>query len=656
MRVASKEIVSIWGLPDIDLDFPQSRRPEVKKYLSEKYGEDHVCGIGTLSTLQPRGVLADLSRAMKIPHEDSRAMAKIIEGVNDIDTANVDVSWDEVLQEAGGELGKWAEKYPELFEKMGEMVGLVRQSGTHAAGVLVSSEPLTGGLPTRVKNSQKVSAFTGEEVEELGFVKFDVLGIRHLDTLQVARDLIKKRHGVDLDFYSFGDKEFLDPEIWGMFETGDVNGIFQAEAAGMRRVGMDLKPKSERDLSVLYAVNRPGVVRAGQLHPFLRRWNGKEEVHYDHPMMEGIVGRTMGILIFQEQILSTVKKLANFSPGEADRVRKIMGKMLYSEMKKKKSEFIERTLKNEEFVKTSESGDPRADAEKIWASIEAAGVYSFNESHSVAYATLSAWEVWTKHYYFPEFITALMQTDPNKINRHIREARRRGIRILPPDVNESGRKFTLNSNGEIRYGLDTISHVGGTAVRNILENRPYESLGDFLDKTSGRSVNKRVVTNLIKVGAFDSLGERSDVLQEYYDRRGIKDKVPDYTDPQEVYKSEMELVGTYILVDPMQKYDKAIEKVCVSHPSELKNLEVGEPAKIGGQITNVRPHKTKRGNPMGFLDITWSDEVFSMPVFPEAWGRCQALLQKGAPVVIGVLGLEDGYHMVHVERLDYLFG
>lgn len=641
------------GLPDIDLDYPQSRREEVKQYLAKRYGEDHICGIGTLSTLQPKGVLADLSRAMDIPREDSRAISKVIEDVSDLDIEE-GVSWNEIVQESDGDLAPWARKYPELFEKMGEMVGLVRQSGTHAAGTLVSSETLEGNLPTRVKGGHKVSAFTGDEVEEMGFVKFDILGIRHLDTLQNAKEMVKERHGVELDYYSFGDKEFRDPDIWKMFETAQVNGIFQAETAAMSRIGAQLKPKNEEDLSILYAINRPGVVRAGLLQPFLDRWNGLEEVHYDHPMMEEIVGGTMGILVFQEQILATVKKLAGFSGGEADQVRKILGKRQVEAMQEKKDEFISRALNNEEFVNQSETGDPRGDLENIWKSIEASGAYSFNKSHSVAYAILSAWEVWTKHHYFPEFITALLQTDPDKISKHVAEARRNGMKILPPDINESGSTFTLTDDTTIRYGLGAISHVGTKAVSEIIKNRPYSSLEEFVEKNSARLVNKKVVVNLIRIGAFDSMGERSDILQAYYDLRKIKDEVPDFTLDEVVYEAEMELVGVHILKDPMDKYRKSIERVCASSPYEIDSLKVGRTGKIGGQITKVKEHTTKGGRKMAFIGITWDDEFFDVLVFPEAWDNLKNFIELGAPVATIVMKLEKGCHLVHLERLDYI--
>lgn len=642
------------GLPDIDLDYPQSRREEVKQYLATKYGEDHICGIGTLSTLQPKGVLADLSRAMDIPKEDSRAISKIIEEVSDMDIEEGD-SWSEIVQESGGELASWAKRYPELFEKMGEMVGLVRQSGTHAAGTLVSSEPLPGNLPTRVKGGHKVSAFTGDEVEELGYVKFDILGIRHLDTLQNAKNMIRERHGVEVDYYSFGDKEFRDPAIWKMFEKAQVNGIFQAETDSMSKVGSQLLPKSEEDLSVLFAINRPGVIQAGLLDPFLKRWNGEEEVHFDHPMMEEIVGSTMGILVFQEQILSTVKKIAGFSGGEADQVRKILGKRLHEQMLEKKKEFFDRALKNEEFVAQSKSGNPVDDLDKIWGSIEASGKYSFNKSHSVAYALLGSWEVWTKHYFFPEFITALLQTDPDKIGKHVAEARRNGIEILPPDINESGKTFTLTSDTTIRYGLGAIAHVGAKAIKEILKNRPYSSLEEFVDKNPARIVNKRVVVNLIRIGAFDSMGDRSDVLQNYYDIRKIKETAPDFTLDDVVYEAEMELVGTYILKDPMDRYRKAIENVCVSSPHEIEELQKGETGEVGGQVTKIKEHTTKGGRQMAFTEITWDDEVFEVTVFPDAWSTFKNLMSVGAPVATRVSRLDRGCHMVHLERLDWIF-
>lgn len=448
-----------------------------------------------------------------------------------------------------------------------------------------------------------------------------------------------------------------DPAIWKDVGEGRANGIFQLETTSMSQVASRIKPKNERDVSVLISVNRPGVVRAGLLEPFLRRWEGREPVHFDHPMMEDIVGETMGILIWQEQIMKTVRKLAGFSADEADVVRKIMGKMLYDQMKAKKDEFVNGCLNNPEFVeKTPSNTTPRDCAEKIWSSVEASGVYSFNLSHSVAYALISSWEAWVKHYYFPEYITALMETDSGRVNRYVREARSRGIRILPPDINESERKFTLTKSGSIRYGLDSISHVGAGAVQEIIKHRPYASLEDFLDKVSMRRCNKRVITNLIKIGAFDELGDRSELLQLYYDLRKIDEPVPDFTDDKEVWKVEEELVGTFILKDPMEPYIKAIENTALPDPSELDKIETGKTAVVGGRLSKIKEHTTRGGKKMAFTEVEWNDEIFQVTIFPQAYSAYKTLLEEGSPVAMGVVKLERGCHMVTLERLDYLFG
>ena len=247
-----------------------------------------------------------------------------------------------------------------------------------------------------------------------------------------------------------------------------------------------------------------------------------------------------------------------------------------------------------------------------------------------------------------------MQTDPQKINTHVKEARRRGIKILPPDINESGRKFTLTKDGDIRYGLDTISHVGKTAVDEILKHRPYTSLEDLVERTAGRVLNKRVVVNLIKIGAFDSLGDRSDTLQKYYDLRKIDDPVPDFTKDEVVYETEMELVGTYILKDPMERFQGVIERVCAATPKVIDDLEPGAIGKVGGQLTKIKEHTTRGGKPMAFIEVTYNEEVFPITVFPQAWSNMRGLMTIGAPVACGVEKLDDGCHLVHLERLDYI--
>lgn len=712
------------GYPDIDLDFPQSKRPDMKEYLSVKYGTDHVCAVGTRSKSKPRGILADLTRAMDISYSDKEAMSKIISQVEDIDTTNVEVSWDEVLLEKEGDLTPWVRKYPRLFEKMGEMVGIVRQASVHAAAILVLRTPILGKLPTRERNGVTSTQFDMYEVEELGGVKFDILGIRHLDTLEVARGLIKDRHGIDLDYYSFGDAEFSDPEIWTLIDEGRTDGIFQLEAHQMTKVGKHFKPRNERDIADLISVNRPGVIRADLLWPYLKRRHGEEEPEFDHPVMKGIVGKTHGIIVYQEQVLLTVIQLGHFTLDQAEKVRKNLGKMLYSAMRKMEDDFISGCLGNEEFMAgVPDTGGQVADplqelsfynktgakdpkfisraeqiAKKIWISIRESGIYVFNESHAIGYATISSWETWLKAKYFLEMEASLMMTDPPKVNRYIRESRQFGIPILPPDVNESGPQFTLTAEGKIRYGLEAIKGVGWSAVKDILENRPFETFREFLHFCSPRGAAKKgVVEKLVMIGAFDTLGKREDHLQEYYNHRvlwslGIERRkglineegvdeflaifyaeyysksgtpgwvdeypIPDFSDENVVYAIEKELVGNYISVDPMLKYSKAIGNLCITDPQEIEAASCGSLITIGGQLTSVKPYKTQKGyNPgqdMAFLTVKWNDLDYEITCFPEAWTANRQFLEVGAPVICQAIRLEQGCHLSRVERLDFL--
>lgn len=640
--------------PDIDVDVPQSRRSQLKEYLGARFGHDHVCHIGTRSRSAPKGMLADLCRVMKIGFTDRMAMSAIIEEVEDI-AEDEALGWDEIIAERGGELAPWAKRYPGLFEKMGEMVGLARQAGTHASGILIANRPLLGTLPTRVKNGLVVSQFDMHEVEWLGAVKLDLLGLRHLDTLMVARDLIHETQGIWLDFEQFGDDEFNDSDIWSEMEKGQTVGIFQLETPGGTRVTKEFKPKSMTDVADLISVNRPGVIRAGLLSHYIRRRHGIEAVVYDHPLMQDIVGDTYGVLVYQEQLIQACQTLAGFSLMEADELRKLIGKKQIEKLGPMKEKFVAGCRNNENFMGVLTGRvDPMEVILKIWASFEAAGSYCFNKSHAIGYATIATWEIWTKHYYPKEFIVALMQTDSDNINKYVREARKRGIQILPPDINKSGRKFTLDSNG-IRYGLDTVYGVGPSAVDDILENRPFGSLDDFMAKTTGRGAGKKsVVLNLIKIGAFDSIGDRKALMEDFCASRKdlANTPIPDFDDEKTVYEIEKELVGNYVTVDPMSKYVNALEAVCIQHPDDMKNFNINDLFYVGGMVTRIKHHKTKGGKDMAFLALSWNEQEFEIIAFPDAWSSAKNVLKIGVPVACQVIKLEKGCSLSTLERLD----
>ncbi len=649
--------------PDIDLDFPQSRRHELKPWLETVFGKENISGIGTMSRLQPRGILADLCKAMKIPADHRKEMAAIIEQVKDIDTANVDITWDEVLQEKGGDLAPWAEKYPDLFHRMGEMIGLIRQTSTHAAGVVISHEPLLGKIPLRLKgsgeNAELVTQFENNDkhpdVEDIGFIKFDILGLRHLDTLTEARNLVKERHDIDIDYYNFTDEMYQDTEVWDMIAKGKTLGCFQLETPGMTAVTKRFRPLDERDVADLISVNRPGVVRAGMLQEYLARREGSKSVELVHPMLEEIVGRTFGVVVYQEQVMLIVRKLANYTMSEADKIRKIMGKMLFSEMKKQKDIFIQRCLENEEFQQGCRGQDPERIAEDVWRQIESAGIYSFNQAHAQAYALIACWGAYMKAKFPAEYLVACMKTDSSRINRYIREARRLGIAILPPDINTSGKKFSLVNEG-IRYGLDTVHGVGPAAVNEILVKRPFTDLTDYLSRTSGQKARKAtVVENLVSVGAFDQFGDRTQQLQDFilwHNKKSLR-VAPDFSNRNTVIETEMRLVGNYITHDPFEPFIEMIEGVGLESPDLLWASEVGDLQKVGGEITRIKEYEARNGL-MAWIDITWNEEVFPVTVFATSYSTYKSLIQHGKPVICRVKRLKSGCSLQELVRLDYL--
>lgn len=694
------------GFPDIDVDVSQEHRGNVKEYLASRHGHDHVCGIGTKSRSGAKQALQDVARAMNIPYGDSKEISGIIEEVESLVEEGETLDIDEVMSRKGGDMKAWVEKYPKLFERVFDMQGTIRQSGTHAAGILIASKPILGNLPTRIKKGTRATQFDMWEVEELGALKLDALGIRHLDTLMVARELILERHGVWIDYEHFPVENFRDPAIWPQIDRGETLGIFQLETPGGTRAAKDFKPRSEVDIADLASVNRPGVIDAGLLPVYLKRHAGKEKPEYDHPMMEKIVGNTYGILVYQEQMLRASQELAGFTADQADDMRKYIGKKQMDKLVAMEGDFIAGCLANDEFLLgvPSETGAAEAVvrgreiAAKIWTSIAAAGRYSFNKSHAIGYAMIATWEIWTKHYYPEEFLVGLMQTDSERINLYIRDARRRGIKILPPDVNMSKDKFTIVGD-EIRYGLDTVRGIGPAAIKEILKAQPFKDFGDYIERTTGRGANKKtVIQALIKIGAFDSVSTilgsvgviRKSLMETYYgevilsktapnkvasmdldeqiehvslwlekhkddEDFDIEWGVPDFDDPDVISQIEKELVGNYITRDPMEKYAEIIDRACISSPEEYKDFKRGKPFIVGGQLTKVKAHKTKKGDPMAFLTISWNDQDFDVMAFPEAWKLFRPLLIEGSPVACKVIKLDrNSCHIKTMQRLDQL--
>ena len=687
------------GYPDIDTDFPRSHRPNMRAYLEARYGHDHVCTIGTTIRNSPKGMVRDLGRAYGLSYTDTEAISKIIVEAaalvaDEIEETGEEVSWEVVLAEKGGDLKPWVQSHPELFQRLGEMVGIARQSGVHPSGILVNNSPLMGKVPLRTRKHGKpdevtTTQFSMDEIEnDLGGVKFDLLGIRHLDTLDHFRDLVRERHGRDIDFDTLTEEELSDPILWGRIDQGRTTGIFQVETPGSTRVAKELHPRNVSDLAALVSIVRPGVKDAGLTDAFLRRRMGEEPVTYDHPLMEPIVSSTYGILVYQEQVMRASRDLALFSAEEADGLRKVTAKKKADEIGQWEDKFIDGCLANPAF--SSATDKPRAAAQRIWVSINASARYSFNYSHAVAYATLANWEVFAFAHYEPEMLVALMQTDPPAVPRYVREARRSGITVLPPDINLSGQKFTIVGD-TIRYGIDTVRGVGPAAIKIILKARPFTSFEDYLSRVSGFGVSKTVVVNLIILGAFDSLGDRRDLLLRYQRHRilaavspnrlatmspdeldalvakKLTDRpdeweipIPDFSDPAVVGAIEEELLGSLVTVDPMAPYARALEATAISHPDEINQVPVGDTFDVGGQVTKVKEHTIQKqgrsfGRKMAFLSMSWNEEEFEVVAFPDTWDRVRVLVVPGSPVLCRAKRTDRGATLEGIYRLDLLF-
>ena len=643
--------------PDIDTDFPKSKLPEVKQYLAQKYGEDHVCTIGTITTSEPKGILKDLGRALQIPFADGDAIAKAIPDSTD---------WTKGVKNNQA-LAPFKSKHRELFDYGEKMVGRARNAGTHPSGFLISSEPILGSIPLRQKKvgskpGPLTTAFSDFEVEELGFIKFDLLGLTHDDIVGETLDIVEERHGVRYHPEDFGDEQYKDPAIWESVGQGDTIGLFQLSANLMTQTAKRFKPIDEEECALLLAANRPGVIDAGQLTPLIERKHGRQSVTYDHPMLEKHLGETYGIIVYQEQMMKISRELAGFTGSQAEWLRKVIGKKQLEEIPKAKELFYEGCRANETFIEQCPKS-PGEIIDKVWASFEASGLYAFNKSHSIGYALLASWEAWLKHYYPAEFLTALLIHDEKNFPHHVRYTKGRGISILPPDVNTSGATFTLTDEG-IRYGLQSVRGVGDKPVAAIVSEReaggPFSSLADFLGRVPKGSANKTVVTHLIQIGAFDSLDpDRAALQTEFYDIRKVKEAdragLPDYADTLAGFRLEKHLIGGAITYNLLEDYEAGIEAECATTEEEIDGLFRNQLATVGGLVTKVSRTQTKReGKPMGFLEMEFRGAEFRFVVFPEAWAKYHKLLVEDAPIVVAVSGLgkDSGANVIEVERLD----
>lgn len=661
------------SMPDIDIDFCMRRRGEVISYVANKYGHDKVAHIITFGTMAAKAAIRDVGRALEMPFGDVDRIAKLIPAELDATIAGA-LKSEAKLREAiddDPQVGR-------LVEFAEQLEGQVRHASTHAAGVVISDEPLTEYLPlykppggNGADGEQLVATqFPMNHVEAIGLLKMDFLGLRTLTLVHDCFASISRERGSKFDA---GDIPLTDKKTYRLFAQGATSGIFQFESSGMRDALRKLKPTRLNDLIAMNALYRPGPIRGGMIDMYIERKHDPSTVVYQLPQLEEALEETYGVIVYQEQVMKIASTLAGFTLGEADVLRKAMGK--------KKPEVMDSM--REKFLDGAEAkGVSRQKARPTWDMIVEFAGYGFNKSHSAAYALLAYQTGYLKTNYPVHFMAAVLTNEQNntdKVVQYTNECRGMGIRVLPPAVNESDVHFTPVA-GSIRFGLAAIKGVGEGAVRGILEARadvgPYRSLAHFCEAVdTSRGINKRTIESLIKGGAMDSLVDHSDEIPPgmarailfaqldgavEHGQRAQKDKssgqtslfaslggapsveaslpmppLPDCESwsEREVLNAEKEALGFYVTGHPLQRYEDEIERLADTNTRELGTASSRTEVTLGGMISSIRSLKTRKGEAMAVLQIEDAEGQAEVVVFPKAYRKCYELLIADAPLL-----------------------
>ncbi|MDI6631807.1 MAG: DNA polymerase III subunit alpha, partial [Thermoanaerobacteraceae bacterium] len=491
------------SLPDIDIDFCYELREKVIDYVFQRYGADRVAQIATFGTLAARAAIRDVGRVLGLPYGDVDRVARLVPGEPHMTVARALEASPDLL-----ELYQNDPVVKRLLDIAARLEGVPRHASTHAAGIVIAPEPLTRFVPLhRVADGTVATQFTKEAVEELGLLKMDLLGLRTLTVIGETLRIIKRLRGILIDEENL---PLDDPATYALLGRGETAGVFQLESSGMRNLLRELKPSVFEDLIALVALYRPGPLGSGMVEDFIRRKHGRTPVVYLHPLLEPILKETYGVILYQEQVMQIASTLAGFSLGEADLLRRAMGKKKPEIIAGLRSRFVEGAAAN---------GIPEKLAGEIFDLMEYFAGYGFNKSHSAAYAMVAYQTAYLKANYPVEYMAALLTSvrdNSDKVAAYVEECRRLGIAVLPPDVNESRRNFTVVPGG-VRFGLAAIKNVGETAVEAIIaarnEGGPFRDFGDFCSRINPRVINRRVLESLARAGAFSSLGHtRSQVL------------------------------------------------------------------------------------------------------------------------------------------------
>ena len=644
------------SLPDIDVDLCMDRRDEVIRYVAEKYGEDRVAQIITFGTMAARGAIRDVGRALDMSYAEVDRIAKLVPEVLGIKLPAA-IEQEPQLKEAM----KNDKKVADLLELAQKIEGLHRHASTHAAGVVISDLPLSRHVPLyrHIKDDSILTQFAMKQLEDIGLVKFDFLGLRTLTLLDNALKLAnRKREGQGKGPIEMEKLDLLDRKTYDLLSTGDTDGVFQLESSGMKDLLIKMKPGSFEDLIALVALYRPGPLGSGMVTDFINRKQGRQNISYDTVELEKILSETYGVIVYQEQVMQIASELAGYSMGEADNLRRAMGKKLPEEMEKQRVRFLEGCkVKN----------IPDRKAAGIFDNLAFFAGYGFNKSHSAAYALIAFQTAYLKAHYPEEFMAALLTSEmdnTDKVTQHIGVCKEMGVQLLPPDITQSEISFSVENNG-IRFGLGAVKNVGISALEEILGQReeggPFKSINEFTSRVDLRKVNRRVIESLIKSGAFDCCGDNRAQLLASIDQAiergqkaqrdrdsgqitlfegaldpGSEDPLPEVEAWSEHQRLafEKESLGFYITGHPLEKYRRELERYVTVDLGRLEEMSEGQEVKVAGMKQSMREISTKKGDRMAFLTLEDLHGSAEMIIFSDTFNKTGHILSSEGPFVV----------------------
>jgi DNA polymerase-3 subunit alpha len=652
------------SLPDIDIDFCYERRGEVIDYVVKKYSKENVAQIITFGTMMAKAVIRDVGRALGMAYGDVDRIAKLV-------PTELNITLEQAMEKEPElkTLYRTDPKITELIDASLVLEGLTRHASTHAAGVVISEKGLVNHAPLYKTNDGQISTgYPMTSLEKIGLLKMDLLGLRTLTVISEAVKIIKRVRNADLDFSRIQPE---DKKTYKLLANAEAIGVFQLESSGMRDLLKKLKPEKLEDIIALLALFRPGPIGSGMLDDFMKRKHGEVEIRYDHKLLEPILKETYGIILYQEQAMRIASTLAGFSLAQADNLRRAMAKKTPEVMAEMRQLFVEGCIKNK---------IERRSAEKIFNLIEHFAGYGFNKSHSTAYALISFRTAYLKANYPVEFMTALLTSEKDNLDKiavYINEATRMGIKILPPDINESYANFTVVGDS-IRFGLAAVKNVGEGAIDSIIKmrekNGKFKSIYDFTGKVDPRLVNRKVIESLIKCGAMDSLnlfrsqlsamvdkameaaGEshkdrisgQLSFFEKFEDQENFKKtfqdipNIPEWPENQ-LLAYEKEMIGFYITKHPLARFEKVLGTYSTSSTVNLRNMHDGDEVLIGGIISKVKFTTTRKTNEkMAIVTLEDLHGTVESLVFPTTFTKCGNLIKQDAVVFVkGRLSLRE---------------